>query len=93
MAFGREEEAIRLANASDYGLAGYVYTRDLDRALRVGEALEVGMVGVNQPLVASVTAPFGGCKQSGLGRAGGSEGIDEYLEPRYLAIDRGEAAP
>jgi len=91
-AFDREEEAVRLANASDYGLAGYLYTRDLDRALRVGEALEVGMVGVNQPLVASVTAPFGGCKQSGLGRAGGTEGIDEYLEPRYLAIERNGAA-
>jgi succinate-semialdehyde dehydrogenase / glutarate-semialdehyde dehydrogenase len=90
VAFEREDEAIRLANESDYGLAGYLYTRDLERALRVGEALEVGMVGLNRPLVASVTAPFGGCKQSGLGRAGGAEGISEYLETHYLAIDSGE---
>jgi len=88
--FESEAELIALANASDYGLAAYCYTTDLDRALRMGRALEVGMVGINQPTVSCVSAPFGGCKQSGLGRAGGAEGIHEYLETRYLAIGRGD---
>jgi len=89
VAFDSETEAIALANASDYGLAAYCYTSDLDRVLRLAEALEVGMLGVNQPTVSCAAAPFGGCKQSGLGRAGGSEGIEEYLETYYLAIGRG----
>jgi succinate-semialdehyde dehydrogenase / glutarate-semialdehyde dehydrogenase len=89
VAFDAEEEAIRLANRSDYGLAGYCYTRDLERVLGLATSLEVGMLGVNQPTVSCVRAPFGGSKQSGLGRAGGSAGIQEYLETHYLAIGRG----
>lgn len=82
-----DEEAIRLANDSEYGLVGYVYAGDLGRALRVAGALDVGMVGVNRGLVSDPAAPFGGMKESGLGREGGYEGIDEYLEPQYTAVD------
>ena len=71
---------------TEYGLVAYVYTRDLDRALRVIEALETGMVGLNQGLVSNAAAPFGGVKQSGFGREGGAEGIDEYLAIKYVAI-------
>jgi succinate-semialdehyde dehydrogenase / glutarate-semialdehyde dehydrogenase len=84
--FSREEEAVRLANNSEYGLVAYVYTRDIDRALRVIEALEVGMVGLNQGMVSNPAAPFGGVKQSGFGREGGYEGIDEYLSTKYVAV-------
>jgi succinate-semialdehyde dehydrogenase/glutarate-semialdehyde dehydrogenase len=87
--FGTEAEALRVANASSHGLAGYVYTRDLDRGLRVADALEVGMVGLNQGRVSSVAAPFGGLRHSGLGRSGGDEGLAEYLETSYLAIAAG----
>jgi len=88
VAFDSEDEAIRLGNESDYGLAGYCYTRDVDRVGRLAHALGVGMLAVNQPTVSCVAAPFGGVKQSGLGRAGGAEGIEEYLETHYLAIGR-----
>ena len=81
----RDDDAVAIANASEMGLTGYVYTRDLARGLRVCERLEVGMVGLNRGLVSDPAAPFGGVKQSGLGREGGFEGIDEYLETTYVA--------
>lgn len=80
--FRREEEALALANATPFGLASYFYTNDLHRAWRVAEALEFGMVALNSGTVAMEMAPFGGIKQSGLGREGGREGIEEYLEPK-----------
>ncbi|MDP9072213.1 MAG: aldehyde dehydrogenase family protein, partial [Actinomycetota bacterium] len=85
-AFDTEEEAVAAANQSEYGLVAYVYTRDLDRALRVVERLETGMVGLNQGVVSNPAAPFGGVKHSGFGREGGREGILEYLETKYVAI-------
>jgi succinate-semialdehyde dehydrogenase / glutarate-semialdehyde dehydrogenase len=84
--FEREDEAIQAANRTEYGLVAYVFTRDLDRAIRVIERLETGMVGLNQGLVSNAAAPFGGVKQSGFGREGGAEGIDEYLSVKYAAI-------
>ncbi len=84
--FEDEDEAIRLANDTDFGLVAYAYTNDLQRAIRVVEALEVGMVGLNQGLVSNPAAPFGGVKQSGIGREGGSEGIHEYLQTKYVAL-------
>jgi succinate-semialdehyde dehydrogenase/glutarate-semialdehyde dehydrogenase len=84
--FSSEQEAIAAANATEFGLVAYLYTSDLQRALRVSEALEVGMVGLNQGIVSNPAAPFGGVKQSGFGREGGFEGIDEYLETKYVAI-------
>jgi succinate-semialdehyde dehydrogenase/glutarate-semialdehyde dehydrogenase len=81
-----EEEALAIANAAEVGLAAYVYTRDLSRALRVVERLEVGMVGVNRGIVSNPAAPFGGVKASGMGREGGPEGIDEYLSVKYAAV-------
>jgi succinate-semialdehyde dehydrogenase/glutarate-semialdehyde dehydrogenase len=85
--FDSEEEAIRSANDTEYGLVAYVYTRDLERALRVCEGLETGMIGLNQGMVSNPAAPFGGVKQSGFGREGGYEGIEEYLETKYVAIN------
>ncbi len=85
--FDSEEDAISAANDTEFGLVAYVYTRDLKRALRVIEGLETGMVGLNQGLVSNAGAPFGGVKQSGVGREGGNEGIDEYLETKYVAIN------
>jgi succinate-semialdehyde dehydrogenase / glutarate-semialdehyde dehydrogenase len=85
-AFSSEEQAIEAANRTEYGLVAYVYTRDLDRAFRVCEAIETGMIGVNQGVVSNPAAPFGGVKQSGFGREGGFEGIDEYLETKYVAL-------
>lgn len=82
-----DEDALTVANSSEMGLTGYVYTRDLARGLRVSEALEVGMVGLNRGLVSDPAAPFGGVKQSGLGREGGFEGIEEYLETTYVATN------
>jgi succinate-semialdehyde dehydrogenase/glutarate-semialdehyde dehydrogenase len=84
--FEEEAEAVRLANATEYGLAAYFYTRDLARCVRVGEALEYGMVGVNTGMISSEAAPFGGVKQSGLGREGSRHGLDEYLELKYLCL-------
>jgi succinate-semialdehyde dehydrogenase/glutarate-semialdehyde dehydrogenase len=80
-----EDDALAIANASEMGLTGYVYTGDLARGLRVCERLEVGMIGLNRGLVSDPAAPFGGVKQSGLGREGGYEGIEEYLETTYVA--------
>jgi succinate-semialdehyde dehydrogenase/glutarate-semialdehyde dehydrogenase len=85
--FTSEQDAIDWANATEYGLVAYVYTRDIKRAFRVIEALETGMVGLNQGLVSNAAAPFGGVKQSGFGREGGVEGIDEYLSTKYVAIN------
>jgi succinate-semialdehyde dehydrogenase/glutarate-semialdehyde dehydrogenase len=84
--FSTDEEAITQANATEYGLASYVYTRDLARTVKVAEALEFGMVGVNTGLVSNPAAPFGGVKASGFGREGGFEGIEEYLDTTYVAI-------
>jgi succinate-semialdehyde dehydrogenase / glutarate-semialdehyde dehydrogenase len=84
--FADEDEAIAAANRTEYGLVAYVYTRDFDRAIRVIERLETGMVGLNQGMVSNAAAPFGGVKQSGFGREGGAEGIDEYLSVKYAAI-------
>ena len=89
-AFSSEQEAIEAANRTRFGLVAYLYTRDLDRALRVCEAIETGMVGLNQGLVSNPAAPFGGVKQSGFGREGGFEGIGEYLETKYVALALGE---
>jgi len=86
MHFSSEEEAYRIANDTDFGLAAYVYTRDLSRALRAGERLETGMLALNSGMISNASAPFGGIKQSGLGREGGTEGMSEYLSTQYLAI-------
>ena len=85
--FDTEEEALGLANDTIHGLASYLYTGDLGRALRVAEAIEAGMVGVNRGLISDPAAPFGGVKQSGLGREGGHEGMLEFLETKYIAAD------
>jgi succinate-semialdehyde dehydrogenase/glutarate-semialdehyde dehydrogenase len=85
--FDSEEEAIAAANDTEYGLVAYVFTRDIKRALRVCEGLETGMIGLNQGMVSNAGAPFGGVKQSGIGREGGNEGIEEYLETKYVAVN------
>ena len=87
--FRTEDEAVAAANDTEFGLVSYVFTRDLDRAFRVCERLETGMIGLNQGLVSNAGAPFGGVKQSGTGREGGNEGIAEYLETKYVAMKRG----
>jgi succinate-semialdehyde dehydrogenase/glutarate-semialdehyde dehydrogenase len=84
--FESEDDGIAAANDTEYGLVAYVFTRGLDRSLRVCEALETGMVGLNQGMVSNAAAPFGGVKQSGFGREGGREGIEEYLSTKYVAI-------
>lgn len=84
--FDDEDQAVADANGTEYGLASYLYTSDLSRALRVSEALETGMVGLNRGLVSNPQAPFGGIKQSGFGREGSYEGIDDYTEHKYVAI-------
>jgi succinate-semialdehyde dehydrogenase / glutarate-semialdehyde dehydrogenase len=85
--FADEDEAIAEANNTEYGLVAYVFTNDLKRALRVCEKLETGMIGLNQGIVSNAQAPFGGVKQSGFGREGGYEGIEEYLETKYVAVN------
>jgi succinate-semialdehyde dehydrogenase/glutarate-semialdehyde dehydrogenase len=84
--FKTEEEAIRLANATEFGLAAYFYARDVGRIFRVAEALEYGIIGINEGIISTEVAPFGGMKASGLGREGSKYGIDEYLEIKYLAL-------
>jgi succinate-semialdehyde dehydrogenase/glutarate-semialdehyde dehydrogenase len=84
--FSAEEQAVALANDTEYGLVAYAFTEDLNRGLRLAEELDVGMLGLNAGVVSNPAAPFGGVKQSGLGREGGVEGIDEYLETRYVGI-------
>ncbi len=85
--FESEEDAIARANDTEYGLVAYVFTRDLKRAIRVCEGLETGMVGLNQGMVSNAGAPFGGVKQSGIGREGGKEGMEEFLETKYVAVN------
>jgi succinate-semialdehyde dehydrogenase/glutarate-semialdehyde dehydrogenase len=85
--FSSEEQALAAANRTQYGLVAYVYTRDLQRAIRVSEGIEAGMVGLNQGMVSNPAAPFGGIKHSGFGREGGFEGIGEYLETKYVALN------
>ena len=85
--FATDEEAIAAANATEYGLVAYVFTQDINRAFKVTEALEVGMLGLNRGLVSNAAAPFGGIKESGFGREGGPEGIEEYLSTKYVAVD------
>jgi succinate-semialdehyde dehydrogenase/glutarate-semialdehyde dehydrogenase len=84
--FQTEAEAITLANSTEFGLASYFYSRDIGRIFRVGEALEYGMVGVNTGLISTAEVPFGGVKQSGLGREGGRQGIEDYVEVKYLCL-------
>jgi len=86
VSFDTEDEAIAAANDTEYGLMAYVFTRDLNRGLRVIEALDTGMVGLNQGVTSNSAAPFGGVKQSGFGREGGAEGIEEYLSVKYVGI-------
>ena len=85
--FADTDEAIAQANDTEYGLVAYVYTRDLNRAFDVMERLETGMIGLNQGMVSNAGAPFGGVKQSGFGREGGPEGLEEYLETKYVAMN------
>jgi len=89
ISFASDDEAVALANATEYGLSSYVFTQDLNRAFHVVEALEVGMVGLNQGMVSNAGAPFGGVQQSGYGREGGPEGLHEYLETKYVAMNLG----
>ena len=84
--FDTEEEAIRLANATEFGLAAYFYSRDVGRIWRVGEALEYGIVGVNVGIISTEVAPFGGMKESGIGREGSHYGLDEFMEVKYLCM-------
>jgi succinate-semialdehyde dehydrogenase/glutarate-semialdehyde dehydrogenase len=84
--FKNEAEAIALANDTEFGLVAYAFTKDLNRGLRLAESLEVGMFGLNTGIVSNPAAPFGGVKASGLGREGGKEGIEEYLETVYIGI-------
>ena len=84
--FKDEADVIKQANDTHYGLAGYAYTKDLGRAIRVGERLEYGMVGINVPVVSNSAIPFGGVKQSGLGREGSHWGVEEYVELKYVCL-------
>ena len=84
--FATDDEAIALANDTEFGLVAYAFTENLTRAVTVAERLETGMVGINQGIVSNPSAPFGGVKHSGYGREGGFEGIEEYLETKYIGI-------
>ena len=84
--FSTEEEAIKMANDTDYGLASYFYSKDVARCWRVAEALECGMVGINEGLISTEVAPFGGIKESGLGREGSKYGMDYFMEIKYLCF-------
>ncbi|RZL37768.1 MAG: aldehyde dehydrogenase family protein, partial [Rubrivivax sp.] len=84
--FQTEAEAVTLANSTEFGLASYFYSRDIGRIFRVGEALEYGMVGINTGLISTAEVPFGGVKQSGQGREGGRQGIEDYVEVKYLCL-------
>ena len=86
LTFTDEDDAIAMANDTEYGLVSYVYTQDLARGLRVSERLDAGMVGLNRGLVSDPAAPFGGTKQSGIGREGGHEGMLDYMESKYVAV-------
>lgn len=84
--FTTEDEAIRLANSTEYGLASYVFTQDPSRMFRLSDGLEFGLMGFNSGVISNAAAPFGGVKQSGLGREGGAEGLDEYTTVQYIGI-------
>ena len=84
--FETEEEGIKMANDTEFGLAAYFYARDVGRIFRVAEALESGIIGINEGLISTAVAPFGGVKSSGLGREGSKYGIEDYLEIKYLAL-------
>jgi succinate-semialdehyde dehydrogenase/glutarate-semialdehyde dehydrogenase len=84
--FKTEDEAVKIANSTEYGLIAYAFTQSLNRGLRLAEKLEVGMFGLNAGVISNPAAPFGGVKSSGLGREGGFEGIEEYLETVYVGI-------
>ncbi|WP_339135554.1 MAG: aldehyde dehydrogenase family protein [Candidatus Electrothrix sp. GW3-4] len=84
--FATEEEAVAVANDTPYGLASYFFSKDIGRCWRVSEALEYGMVGVNTGIMSTESAPFGGIKESGIGREGSKYGIEEYLEQKYLCL-------
>jgi acyl-CoA reductase-like NAD-dependent aldehyde dehydrogenase len=86
MPFDTEAEAVEIANDTIYGLAAYLYTRDIGRCWRVGRKLAYGMVAINSPKMTGAPVPFGGVKQSGLGREGGREGLSEFLETKYLCM-------
>jgi succinate-semialdehyde dehydrogenase / glutarate-semialdehyde dehydrogenase len=90
--FDDEDDMVRQANDTDWGLVGYVFSQNIDRALDLSERLEVGMVGINTGIVANPAAPFGGVKQSGLGREGGKVGIDDFLEYKYTTMPRRRGA-
>jgi succinate-semialdehyde dehydrogenase/glutarate-semialdehyde dehydrogenase len=85
--FDDDEEVVRLANDTEYGLVSYLYTGDVRRGLRMADRLDAGMVGLNRGLVSDPAAPFGGMKQSGIGREGGHDGLLEFLEKKYLAVE------
>jgi succinate-semialdehyde dehydrogenase/glutarate-semialdehyde dehydrogenase len=84
--FKDEAEAIRIANATEYGLAAYFYTRDVGRVMRVAEALEYGIIGINEGIISTEVAPFGGMKQSGIGREGSKYGVEDFLELKYVLL-------
>jgi succinate-semialdehyde dehydrogenase/glutarate-semialdehyde dehydrogenase len=84
--FETEEEAVSLANETEYGLAAYFYTADMGRAFRVMERLKYGMVAVNEGMLTTVEAPFGGMKESGIGKEGGRQGIEDYLDTKYACL-------
>jgi succinate-semialdehyde dehydrogenase/glutarate-semialdehyde dehydrogenase len=84
--FADEDEAVAMANDTEFGLVAYAYTRDVNRTLRLADTMESGMLGINVGVVSNPAAPFGGVKQSGLGREGGFEGIEEFLETKYVGL-------
>ena len=88
--FETEDEAVFMANDTEFGLAAYIFTQSSARQWRVGEALEYGMVGINTGLISNEVSPFGGIKQSGLGREGSQYGIEDYLEIKYMCLDLSE---
>lgn len=87
VSFSSDDEAIDMANATEHGLAAYVFSGDLRRALRAAESIETGMVGINRGVISDPAAPFGGVKESGIGREGGHEGIAAFIEDKYVAVD------
>ena len=85
--FSDEDEAVALANATEYGLASYVFTENISRGLRIGDRIEFGLMGLNVGVISNAAAPFGGVKQSGLGREGGAEGLAEYTTTQYIGVE------
>ncbi|MEX5303121.1 aldehyde dehydrogenase family protein, partial [Kocuria sabuli] len=85
--FKDEDEAVELANATEYGLASYVFTENISRGLRIGDRIEFGLMGLNVGVISNAAAPFGGVKQSGLGREGGAEGLAEYTTTQYIGVE------